>query len=141
MYLYMPEYFMLLTFDIFQKMRAKLKSRHLVAASRAMKDSSIRRRRVRCKKCEPCTRSECGECPFCKDMKKFGGLGKMKQTCVSRQCMAVRATLLIVINSSALCWLKKVSTTTLHSVALQKCKCWIGLILYQRYKLLMQAML
>jgi len=51
--------------------------------------SSIRRRRVRCRKCEACTRSECGECPFCKDMKKFGGLGRMKQTCVARQCIAV----------------------------------------------------
>ncbi|KAK7087382.1 hypothetical protein V1264_021442 [Littorina saxatilis] len=50
--------------------------------------STIRRRRTRCKKCEPCTRSECGECTFCKDMRKFGGPGRMKQTCVSRQCMA-----------------------------------------------------
>jgi len=51
--------------------------------------SSIRRRRVRCRKCDACTRTECGECPFCKDMKKFGGLGRMKQTCVARQCIAV----------------------------------------------------
>jgi len=51
--------------------------------------SNIRRRRVRCRKCEACTRTECGECPFCKDMKKFGGLGRMKQTCVARQCIAV----------------------------------------------------
>ncbi|XP_076434796.1 lysine-specific demethylase 2B-like [Babylonia areolata] len=50
--------------------------------------STIRRRRTRCKKCEPCTRSECGECTFCKDMRKFGGPGRMKQTCISRQCMA-----------------------------------------------------
>ncbi|GFR58760.1 lysine-specific demethylase 2B, partial [Elysia marginata] len=47
-----------------------------------------RRRRTRCKKCEACTRTECGECTFCKDMKKFGGPGRMKQTCISRQCMA-----------------------------------------------------
>ncbi|CAD5121051.1 DgyrCDS9592 [Dimorphilus gyrociliatus] len=45
-------------------------------------------RRVRCKKCEPCTRTDCGECHFCKDMRKFGGPGRMKQTCISRQCMA-----------------------------------------------------
>ncbi|KAL5016594.1 hypothetical protein ScPMuIL_006183 [Solemya velum] len=50
--------------------------------------SSIRRRRTRCKKCEPCTRSDCGECHFCKDMKKFGGPGRMKQCCISKQCMA-----------------------------------------------------
>ena len=54
------------------------------------KPSGIRRRRTRCKKCEACTRTECGECNFCKDMKKFGGPGRMKQTCISRQCMAVR---------------------------------------------------
>ncbi|GFO37758.1 lysine-specific demethylase 2b-like [Plakobranchus ocellatus] len=47
-----------------------------------------KRRRTRCKKCEACTRTECGECTFCKDMKKFGGPGRMKQTCISRQCMA-----------------------------------------------------
>ncbi|XP_025092678.1 lysine-specific demethylase 2A-like isoform X3 [Pomacea canaliculata] len=50
--------------------------------------SSIRRRRTRCKKCEACTRTECGECTFCKDMRKFGGPGRMKQSCKSRQCMA-----------------------------------------------------
>ena len=50
---------------------------------------SVRRRRVRCRKCEACTRTECGECAFCKDMKKFGGLGRMKQTCIARQCIAV----------------------------------------------------
>ncbi|XP_005090385.1 lysine-specific demethylase 2A [Aplysia californica] len=59
--------------------------------------SSIRRRRTRCKQCEACTRSECGECTFCKDMKKFGGPGRMKQTCISRQCMAP------VLPSSSVC--------------------------------------
>uniref|UniRef100_A0A2C9KCL6 [histone H3]-dimethyl-L-lysine(36) demethylase n=1 Tax=Biomphalaria glabrata TaxID=6526 RepID=A0A2C9KCL6_BIOGL len=59
--------------------------------------SSIRRRRTRCKKCEACTRTECGECTFCKDMKKFGGPGRMKQTCISRQCMAP------ILPSSSVC--------------------------------------
>lgn len=49
---------------------------------------SSRRRRTRCKKCEACLRADCGECHFCKDMKKFGGPGRMKQSCISRQCMA-----------------------------------------------------
>ncbi len=35
-------------------------------------------------------RTECGECHFCKDMKKFGGPGRMKQSCIMRQCIAVR---------------------------------------------------
>ncbi|XP_058237611.1 lysine (K)-specific demethylase 2Aa isoform X2 [Hemibagrus wyckioides] len=50
--------------------------------------SALRRRRVRCKRCEACLRPECGECNFCRDMKKFGGPGKLKQTCVLRQCLA-----------------------------------------------------
>ncbi|CAL1543944.1 unnamed protein product [Lymnaea stagnalis] len=63
----------------------------------AVSSSSIRRRRTRCKQCEACTRTECGECTFCKDMKKFGGPGRMKQTCISRQCMAP------VLPSSSVC--------------------------------------
>uniref|UniRef100_H3CC49 [histone H3]-dimethyl-L-lysine(36) demethylase n=1 Tax=Tetraodon nigroviridis TaxID=99883 RepID=H3CC49_TETNG len=50
--------------------------------------SVLRRRRVRCKRCEACVRSECGDCNFCRDMKKFGGPGKLKQTCVLRQCLS-----------------------------------------------------
>ncbi|XP_051242030.1 lysine (K)-specific demethylase 2Aa isoform X1 [Dicentrarchus labrax] len=50
--------------------------------------SVLRRRRVRCKRCEACMRPECGDCNFCRDMKKFGGPGKLKQTCVLRQCMS-----------------------------------------------------
>jgi hypothetical protein len=46
-----------------------------------------RRRRVRCHKCEPCTRDDCGECKYCKDMKKFGGTGVSKQCCLSKQCL------------------------------------------------------
>jgi hypothetical protein len=48
-----------------------------------------RRRRVRCHGCEPCTRDDCGECKYCKDMKKFGGTGISKQCCLSKQCLAV----------------------------------------------------
>ncbi|XP_055366756.1 LOW QUALITY PROTEIN: F-box/LRR-repeat protein 19 [Betta splendens] len=48
-----------------------------------------RRRRTRCRRCQACMRTECGECNFCKDMKKFGGPGRMKQSCLLRQCTAV----------------------------------------------------
>lgn len=41
----------------------------------------------RCKKCEACQRSDCGECTFCLDMVKFGGPGRAKQTCNMRQCL------------------------------------------------------
>ncbi|XP_070800489.1 F-box/LRR-repeat protein 19 [Pituophis catenifer annectens] len=50
--------------------------------------AGARRRRTRCRKCKSCLRSECGECHFCKDMKKFGGPGRMKQSCLQRQCTA-----------------------------------------------------
>uniref|UniRef100_A0A8C1RTW0 [histone H3]-dimethyl-L-lysine(36) demethylase n=1 Tax=Cyprinus carpio TaxID=7962 RepID=A0A8C1RTW0_CYPCA len=60
-----------------------------VKLSSSRGSSSARRRRTRCRKCEACTRKECGECHFCKDMKKFGGPGRMKQSCILRQCIAV----------------------------------------------------
>ncbi|XP_066507893.1 lysine (K)-specific demethylase 2Bb isoform X2 [Hoplias malabaricus] len=50
--------------------------------------SAARRRRTRCRRCEACVRTECGLCHFCKDMRKFGGPGRMKQTCILRQCIA-----------------------------------------------------
>ncbi|KFR04886.1 Lysine-specific demethylase 2B, partial [Opisthocomus hoazin] len=50
--------------------------------------AGARRRRTRCRKCEACLRTECGDCHFCKDMKKFGGPGRMKQSCIMRQCIA-----------------------------------------------------
>ncbi|XP_078513673.1 lysine-specific demethylase 2A isoform X2 [Lissotriton helveticus] len=52
--------------------------------------SGVRRRRVRCRKCDACLQGECGVCHFCRDMKKFGGPGRMKQSCVERQCLAPR---------------------------------------------------
>uniref|UniRef100_A0A8K9WUD8 [histone H3]-dimethyl-L-lysine(36) demethylase n=1 Tax=Oncorhynchus mykiss TaxID=8022 RepID=A0A8K9WUD8_ONCMY len=71
--------------------------------------SVLRRRRVRCKRCEACVRTECGDCNFCRDMKKFGGPGKLKQTCVLRQCLAVRASVCVtgdgVVNTDLpSCW-------------------------------------
>lgn len=51
--------------------------------------SGARRRRVRCRKCKACLQGECGMCHYCRDMKKFGGPGRMKQSCVLRQCLAV----------------------------------------------------
>uniref|UniRef100_A0A4W5N507 [histone H3]-dimethyl-L-lysine(36) demethylase n=1 Tax=Hucho hucho TaxID=62062 RepID=A0A4W5N507_9TELE len=60
-----------------------------VKLSASRSTSGARRRRTRCRKCEACLRTECGECHFCKDMKKFGGPGRMKQSCIMRQCIAV----------------------------------------------------
>ena len=29
---------------------------------------------------------DCGVCNFCKDMKKFGGPGRLKKACIQRKC-------------------------------------------------------
>ncbi|XP_027260310.1 F-box/LRR-repeat protein 19 isoform X4 [Cricetulus griseus] len=50
--------------------------------------AGARRRRTRCRRCRACVRTECGDCHFCRDMKKFGGPGRMKQSCLLRQCTA-----------------------------------------------------
>uniref|UniRef100_Q1RQ05 [histone H3]-dimethyl-L-lysine(36) demethylase n=2 Tax=Ciona intestinalis TaxID=7719 RepID=Q1RQ05_CIOIN len=51
------------------------------------KPNASRVRRVRCKQCEACQRGDCRECVFCKDMRKYGGPGTMKQTCILRRCI------------------------------------------------------
>ena len=43
-------------------------------------------RMTRCKKCPGCLRDNCKECLNCKDMKQFGGLGKLKKACTLRTC-------------------------------------------------------
>ncbi|KAF7281042.1 DNA (cytosine-5)-methyltransferase 1-like [Rhynchophorus ferrugineus] len=43
-------------------------------------------KKQRCGVCEACQSPDCGECTFCKDMLKFGGPGRMKQSCKTRKC-------------------------------------------------------
>ncbi|XP_010775793.1 DNA (cytosine-5)-methyltransferase 1 [Notothenia coriiceps] len=43
-------------------------------------------KRQRCGVCEVCQSPDCGKCPACKDMIKFGGSGKSKQACKQRRC-------------------------------------------------------
>ncbi|XP_041346830.1 uncharacterized protein LOC121366442 [Gigantopelta aegis] len=41
-----------------------------------------------CGECDACQKTEdCRQCDFCKDMKKFGGLNKIRQKCRLRQCL------------------------------------------------------
>lgn len=41
----------------------------------------------RCGECPACLQEDdCGKCRFCKDMRKFGGLGRLRQKCIQRQC-------------------------------------------------------
>ncbi|XP_057688245.1 lysine (K)-specific demethylase 2Ba isoform X2 [Corythoichthys intestinalis] len=68
--------------------KSKMATPSAVKLPSSRSSSGARRRRTRCRKCEACMRTECGECHFCKDMKKFGGPGRMKQSCIMRQCIA-----------------------------------------------------
>ncbi|KAK8763695.1 hypothetical protein V5799_033698 [Amblyomma americanum] len=43
-------------------------------------------RKNRCNLCEACLAQDCRVCTFCRNMKKHGGTGTMKQCCVRRQC-------------------------------------------------------
>ena len=45
------------------------------------------RRRGRCRRCEACLAPDCGACPSCRDMVKFGGAGHRKQCCEGRVCL------------------------------------------------------
>eukprot|EP00092_Neocalanus_flemingeri_P003843 GFUD01004139.1.p1 GENE.GFUD01004139.1~~GFUD01004139.1.p1 ORF type:complete len:532 (-),score=104.58 GFUD01004139.1:96-1460(-) len=38
----------------------------------------------RCFKCESCIKPDCRKCLYCKDMKKYGGRGTKKQSCIQR---------------------------------------------------------
>ncbi len=70
-------------------MRTKGSIRKRLRPTHIPRSSTERRRRIRCRECEPCTRDDCGECKYCKDMKKFGGQGVSKQCCLSKQCINV----------------------------------------------------
>ena len=45
-----------------------------------------RRRRARCGACPGCREADCRTCPACRDMTKYGGPGRLKQSCVKRKC-------------------------------------------------------
>ena len=47
---------------------------------------TVGKKRKRCGKCAGCTERDCGTCKYCLDMKKFGGAGKQKQSCVKGIC-------------------------------------------------------
>ena len=42
----------------------------------------ITKKRLRCGKCSNCLVPDCGTCVYCKDMKKYGGPGIKKQSCM-----------------------------------------------------------
>ncbi|XP_023336351.1 jmjC domain-containing histone demethylation protein 1 [Eurytemora carolleeae] len=46
----------------------------------------VKKRRRRCMECEGCIATDCKSCPPCRDMVKYGGMGRMRQSCVKRHC-------------------------------------------------------
>ena len=40
----------------------------------------------RCGSCQGCLAKDCKTCKFCRDKKKYGGPGKLKQCCVKKKC-------------------------------------------------------
>ena len=55
----------------------------------AGKDLSTGKRKKRCGSCEGCTAKDCQMCVYCKDMIKYGGLGKRRKSCVQRRCVKI----------------------------------------------------
>ena len=45
---------------------------------------------MRCGECDACLRDDCGKCHNCKDKPKFGGPGRLKQTCLKKRCPNMR---------------------------------------------------
>ena len=50
--------------------------------------SSGKKRKVGgCGECEACTRDDCRQCVYCKDMRKYGGPNKLRKRCALRRCV------------------------------------------------------
>ena len=64
-----------------ERKRTPSKTGNNVKNDKRLSYKNHRRRRVRCKTCEACIGGDCKNCVYCKDMTKYGGPGKMKQTC------------------------------------------------------------
>lgn len=49
--------------------------------------SHLKKERIPCKICQACISPDCGKCHYCMDMLKFGGSGKLRQSCQMRLCL------------------------------------------------------
>lgn len=49
-----------------------------------------RTKRVRCGSCKNCLNNDCGKCKHCLDKPKFGGVGRLKQSCMQRKCLYMK---------------------------------------------------
>ncbi len=46
-------------------------------------------KRKRCGECEGCSSDDCGQCKYCRDMKRFGGPGRLKKSCILKKCKRI----------------------------------------------------
>ncbi|XP_072043951.1 uncharacterized protein [Amphiura filiformis] len=61
--------------------------RDKVSLASKTRKSSSKEHRIKCGLCDNCLRDDCGECRFCKDMKKYGGPGRLRQSCKMKRCL------------------------------------------------------
>ena len=67
-----------------KKMTDKISQRRMIVHSTKLRKSK------RCFNCESCNQPDCRKCLFCKDMKKYGGKGVKKQSCMNRpKCLYI----------------------------------------------------
>ena len=59
------------------KLREKLRKKRILAKTKLRKSK-------RCFECNACKKPDCRKCLMCKDMKKYGGKGLKKQSCMTR---------------------------------------------------------
>ena len=52
--------------------------------------TQTRTRRVACRECASCLRTDCGACKPCLDKPAYGGEGRLKQVCIHRRCQEPR---------------------------------------------------
>ena len=52
------------------------------------------RNKRRCEECVNCLNmTDCRKCRFCRDMRKYGGIGRLRQKCITRQCIKLSRVL------------------------------------------------
>ncbi|XP_033647537.1 CXXC-type zinc finger protein 1-like isoform X2 [Asterias rubens] len=83
-----------------RKDKIKKKKKRMPTSSSSDRDSrkvtgAAARHARRCGQCQPCQLiSDCGKCDFCLDMKKYGGLNKLRQKCRLKQCIRLASKVL-----------------------------------------------
>merc|ERR1712238_57818 len=66
------------------------KKETVINSKKKINNKPRRKKMTRCNECKACLREDCRECVPCKDKKKFGGSGTLKQSCVHRACESHR---------------------------------------------------